>query len=121
MTRFLSFLFLCIYLTNQAAYALPGLNNMSNTIEFKKKCKFGRKETLLKYKTSSDSKTQVSNHQKSVKKIVSYCFADAHISNPYSILFFIPTNESLKTTYKIITYVRFSNINSPPPCIGLWA
>lgn len=119
MTRFISFMFLCIYLTNQAAYALPASNSMMLNHEFKKKCKLGRKETISKYTPASDSKKNFIDNQKSVKKVISYCMADAHIQYQSTELVFVYCFPVCIADYKMSTYICFSVINAPPPSCSI--
>lgn len=117
MTRFISFLFLCIYLMSQAASALPAFNGIMHTYTFKKKCKLGRKETLLKYKSTSGFKSHFFDHQKSVKKIIPYCLADVHINSTLHFDFFKFNYTTKNGVYSISKYACFTTINAPPPLI----
>jgi len=115
MKRLLAFLLLFIYLLNQAVHALPALNSTGMNYEFKKKCKYGRKEKL--FKKPASRKTTFSNKQeKSEKKVISFCSADLHVVHESNFQFIIPEIISQHQLYKLSVYSCNSNIHSPPPC-----
>lgn len=117
MNRLFAFLFLFIYLLNQAAYALPAFNSMEMTYEFKKKCKYGRKDKLIK-KISIDKTTLSENQKKTDKKIIPFCSADVHTHHESYLLFIIPETIRHHQVYKVADYFCSINIHSPPPCFN---
>lgn len=117
MKRLLAFLFLFIYLLNQAVYALPALNRTEMTYEFKKKCKFGRKDKLFKRDVSD--KTNLSETQEqSDMKVISFCSADIHTHQESNFLFIMPEAINHHPVYMAAYYSCNSNIHSPPPCFN---
>jgi hypothetical protein len=117
MKRLLAFLFLFIYLLNHAAYALPVFNSADNSYEFKKKCKYGRKDKLIKIPSSG--KTNLSDKQKkSDKKIITFCSADIHILQHSFFSIISPKLNRHHQFYEAADYSCWGNIHSPPPCFN---
>jgi len=115
MKRLLAFLFLFIYLLNHAAHALPVFNSADNSYEFKKKCKYGRKDKLIK--VPSTGKTTLSDKQKkSDKKIITFCSADIPILQDNSFFIILPWLNRQHQFYEVADYSCFPDIHSPPPC-----
>lgn len=114
MKQLIVFLFLSIYLLNQAAYALPAFNRAVETYEFKKKCKFGIKDKM--FQKSSAGETVITDIQeKSDKKVISFCSADVHTDHE-SFSLIIPETANLYSFFEVAVYSRSNNILSPPPC-----
>lgn len=116
MKRLLAYLFLFIYLLNQAVYALPVINSAVNRHEFKKKCKYGRNDKLS-HKSSSDQKAFSHSEKKSDKKVVSICFIDVHsiLESYFSLVSPEPIIHQQVNRTQI--YSCSTNIHSPPPCL----
>lgn len=117
MKRLLTFLFLFIYLLNQTVYALSVFNSNDSIYEFKKKCKYGRKNK--QFKISSSGKSSLSDKQKkSNKKLITICSADIHIIQHNEFLMISSKLISHHQVYKVTDYSCCSNIHSPPPCFN---
>lgn len=114
MKRLLAFLFLVTYLLNQAAYALPAFNNTGMAYEFKKKCRYGKKDRLFK-KSSSRKTISWDEQKKSEKKVVSFCSADVHTILHNDFKFTLPVAISHQQVYKTAAYSCSTSIHSPPP------